>query len=179
MRFVTGIASLTAGVLLGTGELSAQVPGSSDEVAKNPACALLSAAEVRKITGRDDYVRPWSSANPGEGVAGGSACAYEGDPASMKEPPLIGFSLIEGKDYTQLHSTTKLPGACRREPVKGVGEKAYFECCPCSARNAPDLYVKVGSKDLIVSAKVEAPATEASMRPIMISLAQAVAAKLR
>jgi hypothetical protein len=184
MRLGTGTTTLTTAVLLinaAGGELWAQSPNQSDDASKNPACALLSVAEVRKITGRDDYQRPWAAAAPGEGVAGGSACAYEGAVTALKEPPKIGFVLISGKDYTRSHSTTKLPpgGRCKRESAKGVGDVAYFECCPCSAKSAPALFVKVGSHDLIIDAGVEPPATEASVRSTMISLAKAVEARLR
>ena len=184
MRSGPGITTLTTAVLLVSaagGELPAQSPNASEDAAKNPACALLSVAEVRKITGREDYQRPWAAAAPGEGVAGGSACAYEGAVTSLTNPPKIGFVLISGKDYTRGHSTTKLPpgGRCKRESARGVGDVAYFECCPCSAKSAPALYVKVGSHDLIVDADIEPPATEASVRSTMTSLAKAVAAKLR
>jgi hypothetical protein len=184
MHCGTGITTLTTAVLLisaAGGGLPAQTPNRSDDAANNPACALLSVAEVRKITGREDYERPSVAAAPGEGVAGGSACAYEGAASSLKEPPKIGFVLISGKDYARRHSTTKLPPGdrCKRESVKGVGDVAYFECCPCSAKSAPALFVKVESDDLIVDADVEPPATEASVRSTMTSLAKAVEAKLR
>jgi len=187
MRAAIAITILAGGVLLGHvagGKLSAQAPNPSNtstNAAKNPACALLSVAEIRKITGREDYERPWSAADPGEGIAGGSACAYEGAAASLKEPPTIGFTLISGADYTQRHSTTKLPpgGQCKRESVKALGDAAYFECCPCSSKRAPALWVKMGTNDLIIDAEVEAPATEASVRSTMISMARALEAKLR
>jgi hypothetical protein len=186
MRSAIGITIL-AGVLLGPsggGELSAQAPNPSNtsaNTAKNPACALLSVAEIRKITGRQDYDHPLHAGGPEEVPAGGWACSYEGPAASFEEPPDIGFALISGQDYTRRHATTKLPpgGRCKRESVKGLGDDAYFECCPCSSRSAPALWVKVGTNDLIIDAEVEPPATEASVRSTMISLARALEAKLR
>ncbi len=184
MHCATDIAILATAVLLGSAagrELSAQAPNPSGTAAKNPACALLGVAEIRKLTGREDYDHPWAAAAPGEGIGGGSSCAYEGPATSLKEPPMIGFTLIDGKDYARRHATTKLPpgGRCKREPVKGVGDEAYFECCPCSSRSAPNLWVKVGSNDLVINADVEPPATETSVKSTMISMAKALAAKLR
>ena len=45
-------------------------------------------------------------------------------------------------------------------------------------RTAP-LYVKAGSKDLIVQLDIEPPDTEAALRPKAIAVAKAAAAKLR
>jgi hypothetical protein len=46
------------------------------------------------------------------------------------------------------------------------------------ARTAP-LYVKAGNKDLILQMDVDSPDTEASLKPKLIALAKAAAAKLR
>jgi hypothetical protein len=63
--------------------------------------------------------------------------------------------------------------------VQGVGDAAYFECCPCSQRRAPALWVKVGTHDLIIDAEVESPATEATVRSTMLAMARVLTAKLR
>ncbi|MCA1585907.1 MAG: hypothetical protein LC791_14445 [Acidobacteria bacterium] len=89
--------------------------------------------------------------------------------------------LIEGKDWTaQNRRLIKLPAGCKREPVPGIGDEAYFEICstPRPLRTSP-LYVKAGAKDLIVQIDIEAPDSEVTMRPKVIALAKAAVAKLR
>jgi hypothetical protein len=185
MPRVSGITMLAGCVLLGApagGELSAQSSTPATETATGaltPVCPLLSVAEVRKITGLDDYAEPWE-VGPGEGIGGGSACVYEGAASSLDEPPMIGFTLIQGKNWTQGRRKVKLLPGCKQEPVKGVGDDAFFESCPNSPRRRSDpLYVKVGSNDLIVEMGVKEPATKASVRPTVIAFAKAVAAKVR
>ena len=185
MRCATGITVLATGVLLGSatgGELSAQSSKPAKQSAAGtpaPVCPLLSVADVRKITGNDDYAKPWE-VGPGEGVGGGSACVYEGAPTAMKEPPMLGFTLISGRNWTQARRKVKLLPGCKQEPIKAVGDDAFFESCPNNSRRRSDpLYVKVGSNDLIVEMGVEPPATKASVRPTVIAFAKAVAAKVR
>jgi hypothetical protein len=185
MLRVTGITTLAICVLLGApaGELSAQSSKPQNQPAAGtpaPVCPLMSVAEVRKITGLDDYAEPWE-VGPGEGVGGGSACVYEGAASSLNEPPMIGFTLIQGKNWTQARRKVKLLPGCKHEPVKGVGDDAFFESCPSKSakRRVDPLYVKVGSKDLIIQMDLKPPATEASSRPTVIAFAKAVAAKVQ
>ncbi len=185
MPRVSGITMLAVCVLLGApagGELAAQSSKPANQTttgALTPVCPLLSVAEVRKITGRQDYGEPWE-VGPGEGIGGGSACVYQGAASSLDEPPPIGFVLITGKNWTQTRKVKLLPG-CKQEAVKAVGDEAFFESCPSkSAKKRVDpLYVKVGSNDLIIQMDLKPPATEASSRPTVIAFANAVAAKVR
>ena len=151
---------------------------------QNPACALLTVEEVRKITGFQGYDRPSPGDDIGEGVGGGASCQYEapsfaidgrGNPTAPGKGPLLSVVLIEGKNYTQ---TLPVRQGCRKEPVPGVGETAFFEVCPASklARTSP-LYVKSGSRDFLFQLDIQAPDTEATLRPKLIGLAQAAVAK--
>jgi hypothetical protein len=90
---------------------------------------------------------------------------------------MLSIVLIDGKDYTR---TARLGQDCAKEGVSGVGDEAYFSVCASSRvkRTAP-LYVKAGSKDLIVQLDIEPPDAEAAMRPKAIAIAKAAAAKLR
>ncbi|MEO7474835.1 MAG: hypothetical protein ABIY46_05830 [Gemmatimonadales bacterium] len=99
----------------------------------------------------------------------------------MDSPPPIGFTLISGKDWTQRRRTLKLSEGCKREPVQGVGDDAFFESCPgkSAKRRVDPLYVKVGSSDLMITMDIKPPATEASSRPTVVAMARAAAAKLR
>ena len=166
------------GVLLvaaGGAELSAQS-------APKPVCPLLSVAEVQKVTGDPGYARPWE-VGPGEGIGGGSACVYQPPETAPygEGPPWIGFVLISGKGWTERRQTVKLLPGCKREPVKGVGEEAFFETCPSDKpkKKVDPLYVKVGSNDLIVTMDVKPPATDMSARPTLVAFAKVVVSKVQ
>ena len=172
------ITVLTLGVLLvaaASGELSAQS-------APKPVCPLLSVAEVQKVTGDQGYARPWE-VGPGEGIGGGSACVYQPPETAPygEGPPWIGFVLISGKGWTEQRKTVQLLPGCKREPVKGVGDDAFFETCPSDKpkKKVDPLYIKVGSNDLIVTMDVKAPATAESSRPTAIAFAKVVVGKVQ
>jgi hypothetical protein len=155
--------------------------------AQNPACALLTPAEIRTITGFPGYQNPSPGDAPGEGVGGGASCQYSkpvfpsvdasGKPVPSGKGPMVSIVLIDGKDYTR---TARLGPGCTKESVSGVGDEAHFVVCASSRvqRTAP-LYVKAGSRDLIVQLDIEPPDTEAALRPKTIAIAKAAAAKLR
>jgi hypothetical protein len=145
------------------------------------ACALLSVAEVRKITGQRGYADKPSASDPSDGVAGGgTACRYEaGFLATAPEPPVVNLVLIRGKGWTQRTRTMKLPPTCKWEQVAGVGDAALSWSCPPPRSYRSPLYVKAGANDLIVQIEASPPATDASVRAITIAVAKAAAAKLR
>jgi hypothetical protein len=153
---------------------------------QNPACGLLTAAEVRTLTGFSGYGEPTPGDAPGEGVGGGASCQFDaplfavdarGKATAAGKGPMLSIVLIDGKNYTQ---TMAVGRGCTKEPVSGVGELAFFAVCPASKlpRTSP-LYVKAGSKDLIVQMDIEAPETEASLRPKVLAVAKAALAKLK
>lgn len=175
MHRETGIVLLATVTLLGAvpvRELSAQS-------ADTPACKLMSVAEIRKITGIPTYAHAWGM-EPGKAVGGGSSCAYEEAEASLERLPMIGFSLIPGKGWTQRRRTMHLPDGCSRVPVAGVGDDAFYESCPTKTakRRVDPLFVKAGSNDLVVEMDIRAPGTEESARSAVVALAKAVVAKL-
>ena len=151
----------------------------------NPACAVLSAEDVRTITGFPGYRTPSPGDPPGQGAGGGASCQFESPGPTVDEKgnavnlkgPLLSLVLIEGKNYTH---TMSIGNGCRKEPAPGVGDEAYFEVCPTRmrSRTAP-LYVKAGTRDLILQMDIDEPDTEASLRPKLIALAKAAAARLR
>jgi hypothetical protein len=82
--------------------LSAQSGGGPAPGAPTPACALLSVAEVRTITGRQNYPDYVDGDPDGEGAGGGSSCQYGG--LSMVpggSTPLLSVVLIRGKNWTE------------------------------------------------------------------------------
>jgi hypothetical protein len=65
--------------------------------------------------------------------------------------------------------------------VSGVGDEAFFEVCPSAGRlsRTPPLYVKSGSKDLIVQMDIESSDADAAIRSKVLAVAKAAAAKVR
>ncbi len=145
-----------------------------------PACAVLSLAEIKTVTGNQGYVDASSGDEPGQGAGGGSSCQYSGAAFTGPKAPMVSLVLIPGKNWTATARTFKLAQGCKRETVAGVGDDAFFESCPASQpiRSAP-LYVKAGSKDLIIQMDIQAPATEATVRNTIIAIAKAAVAKVR
>lgn len=151
----------------------------SAQSATTPACKVLSASDVKQATGIKDYDNGSDGDPEGQGAGGGSSCQWGGASFGGPSAPLLSLVLIRGKSYTEHRRTSKLAAGCKREMVSGVGDLAFFESCPPPDpdRSAP-LFVKVGSNDLIVQMDIEKPATAASVRPKVISVAKAAVAKL-
>lgn len=142
---------------------------------ENPACALLTAAEIRNATGFPGYSEPSPADPPGQGAGGGASCQYSAPVFGGGKGPLLSLVLIVGKNYTK---TVPIGRGCKKEPVPGVGEEAFFEVCPTPrADRTPPLYVKAGARDLILQMDIEAPDTAATIRPKVIAVAKAAAAK--
>ena len=153
---------------------------------QNPACAVLTTAEVRAATGFTGYGDPSPGDPPGQGAGGGASCQFsapafavdaKGNPLPAQKGPLVSIVLVEGKNYTR---TVPIGKGCNKETVPGVGDEAFFEACPQPRMTrTPPLYVKAGTKDLILQMDIESPDTEAAIKPKVIGLAKAAAAKLR
>lgn len=69
-----------------------------------PACALLSVAEVRQLTGRKDYPDYADGEPLGEGLGGGSSCQYGGETISSSTP-LVSVVLIPGRKGSRSRSS--------------------------------------------------------------------------
>ena len=167
----------------------AQTPprgAAGDTQSGNAACNILTPEELRTITGFPGYKRPSPGDSAGQGAGGGASCQYQspgltvdarGNPIKEKGP-LLSLVLIDGKNYT---NTMPIGRGCKKETVPGVGDSAFFEVCPSSARltRTPPLYVKSGSKDLIVQMDIDDPDRDETIRPKVIAVAKAAAAKVR
>jgi hypothetical protein len=178
---IFGLTLLAAALSVAGAAAAPQKPGGSS----NPACALLTVDEIRKITGFPGYSQPSPGDALGEGVGGGASCQYErnlfqvvgGKAVIPPKGPLLSIVIINGKNYTQ---SVPIGKGCHKETVAGVGDAAFFEVCPPGKlkRTAP-LYVKAGSTDLLLQLDIEAPDTDASLRPKLVALARAAIAKVR
>ena len=153
---------------------------------QNPACALFTPDEVRKITGFPGYNQPSPGDPPGRGAGGGASCQYQapgfatdaqGNEITPPKGPLLSIVVIDGKNYTQ---TVPIGRGCKKDAVSGVGDAAFFEVCPAAKLfRTPPLYVKSGSKDFLFQMDIKEPDTEASLRPKLIALAKAATAKVK
>src|ERR1044071_6825394 len=97
--------------------LLASRPGATPTAARqggNPACAVLTVAEIRTATGFTGYDRPSPGDPPGQGAGGGASCQYEaprfavdakGNAIPVGKGPLLSLVLIDGKNYTKNMAT--------------------------------------------------------------------------
>lgn len=178
MHTATRTTLFGAAALLGSAcsPLAAQSAGQGE--ALTPACALLSVDEIRELTGRADYPDDTDGDAAGEGLGGGSSCVYGGRVWGSEYPPEVAVVLIPGRGWTERRRGVLLAEGCERDEVSGVGENAFFESCPGSTRVT--LYARAdAANDLAFGVEILPPATEASLRPIVIAVARAAIAKLR
>lgn len=146
-------------------DLQAQATG-------NPACALLTPADLKQATGQA-YDDPSPGDDMGQGAGGGASCQW-GD-AMSPNLPMISVVFIPsaaGKSYTQARRANKAQPGCVREPVSGVGDAAFVETCPRD--RGPAVFFQKGRNDGLVQLDAVKPATPASVKPKAIALAKAV-----
>jgi hypothetical protein len=151
--------------LFGVADLRAQATG-------NPACALLTAADLKQATGQA-YDAPSPGDDMGQGAGGGASCQW-GEPFDQTLP-MISVVLIPSngkKGYTEATRGFKARPGCAREPVPGVGDDAYVETC--EAGRGPVVYFRKGKNDGLVQVDAVKPAVPASVKPKAIALAKAV-----
>ena len=123
-------------------------------------CSLLPKAEVKKLIGGGkvfDMLEPEE-----EAVAGGSSCNY----------PEVMVQVIPFRQSTI--DTARKRGSL--ETISGVGDEAYLYD---NRGRYAELYVKVGPYLLTLQRDIGTGRTLASVRPGVLELARALAAKLR
>jgi hypothetical protein len=140
--------------------------------APSAACALLSNAEVAKITGRPSYDEPQGT----QLTNGGSACDYDAANLTLFSGPKSGEhyeALLKnfGKD--------KAP----RTPVPGIGDSAYLMVLTSGPTSEPDrhavLVVRQGTHTLAVSLEAQKTQAPPSLQPQLTSMAKTALGKLR
>jgi hypothetical protein len=145
---------------------------------RTAACGLLTAAEVRKLTGNKDYPDFADGEVRDDGRT--STCQYGGmGMGPGPDAPLLSVVLQSrkpgSKNAAEFQRTWKLGAGCKRENVTGVGDDAVYESCP--DRRGPILYATKGSHDLLVQLDAK-PATDAT-KATVIAVAKAAAAKIK
>jgi hypothetical protein len=162
------------------GHANAQAPAQDTQTSPNPACALLSTAEVRRATAKN-YDDGSEGDALGEGAGGGASCQW-GVPSFRPGADLPLLSLVfipkppNGSHTEKALKAKPFPG-CTRETLRGIGDLAFVETCERS--RGPVAYVKTGPNDLIVQADPEEGKPLASAKPVIIAVAKAAAVKAR
>jgi hypothetical protein len=141
------------------------LPSRADESVR--ACTLISDAEIRKVAGAS--VQDWEFQMPRNGTAlagGGSECEMPGFSLQLDAAPVSAY-----KDRMKTYGART-----RFEPVSGIGDEAHFYV---QGDDWAGIYARVGKHMFVVSKGVPMQQGPASVRPLVESMARAVAAKLR
>jgi hypothetical protein len=152
----------------------------ADQAALENPCSLLSVEGVRRIAGRQEYREGSPGDALGEGVGGGASCQWAGPVFGGPAEPLPQISLVvvpprDGERWTSRVRASPRPN-CSYTAALEAGPGAFIEDC---ARTELPIYVPTRALDIIVAIRVEAPATNASVQPTLVSLANEVATRLR
>lgn len=161
----------SAALSAATAQAGGQPPGKSGQVAAADACSLLSAAEMKQITGRENPLNlPPSRADPADLPKGVSECSYLGIDLSLTSQMTREWFDATRKD--QVKSGEKVT------PVSGVGDEAYFWERPGGSDSQVGIAMRVGQQRLAMQDMVRPDSVE-SVKPILLALAKAAAAKMR
>jgi hypothetical protein len=133
------------------------------------ACALLSASEVAKLAALPDPLNLYATMPPDEEPVGkGSSCNY---------PNL--HVQIDPFDWATIDSM-RLKNSAQFEAVPDVGDAAFLRANkPAASLEFAELYARVGSHVLTIQMDVPDGKSTASVKPGLVALAKAYAAKLR
>jgi hypothetical protein len=163
-----------------TAELAAQGAGAAARP-PNPACPLVTEKEVEAATGLD-YGPGEDFDELYEGVGGKATCVWGGPSLMGEDLPEIGvlfFPASAGGSHTEARAKRKLLADCTREPVPGVGDRAFVEICSRSISSA-SVYARTGSSDIAVQVYLKRGESMASpVKPVAIALAKAAAARAK
>jgi hypothetical protein len=172
MRPLSRIITLLAAVAFLAGATPVQAQSS-----RTPACGLLTAAEVRTLTGNKDYPNQADGEVRDDGRT--STCQYGGASMIDEGAPLLSVVLTSRKpgikNAAEFQRTWRLGAGCKREDVSGVGDDAVYETCP-DARG-PILYATKGTHDLMV--QLDAKPATAATKATVIAVAKGAAAKVK
>lgn len=129
------------------------------------ACSLLSRDEARSFAGGStvfDLIPPEQ-----EPAGRGTACNYGGGVIYIQLDPFA-FSTIDQE---------RSKAGANYEAVAGVGDAAYAR--ENTRSDDAEIYFRVGQRVVTIQMNIAAGQTYATLKPRMVGLAQALAAKLR
>ena len=163
------IATMMIAVFCATAQ--AQARSGQGSAAKPPirACALLPASEVKKLAALPDPLNLYATMPPDEEPVGkGSSCNY---------PNL--HVQIDPFDWATIDSM-RLKNSAQFEAVPDIGDAAFLRANkPAPSLEFAELYARVGSHVLTIQMDVPDGKSTASVKPGLVALAKAYAAKLR
>ena len=132
------------------------------------ACALLPAGEVKRLVALPDPLNLYEKMPPDEEAVGrGSSCSY----------PNVHVQ-IDPFEWSTIDSM-RVKTPAQFEAVPGVGDAAYLHANKQRSVEFAEFYARIGAHVLTIQMDVPDGKTTASVKPGVIALAQAYAAKLR
>ena len=153
-------------------QAAAALSSASAQAAGVDACTVISTAELKRITGRQDILgRGPQAADPSETPKGVSEC----------EHLALSFSLTSAMTHDRFVDTQKsqVKGGTKISPVSGVGDEAYLWWDPKSQYNAQvGIAFRVGARRLVIMDMTKQDSIEA-LKPMLLNVAKAAAPKLR
>jgi hypothetical protein len=161
---LTGLIAAAVGATLQAQARS----GRPDAAPRIRACALLPAAEVKRLAALPDPLNLFEKLPPEEEPVGsGSSCNY---PSLHVQIDPFAWSTIDSL-------RTRNPS--QFEAVPGVGDAAFVRANKASSIEFAELYARVGPHILTIQMDVPDGKTTASVKPGLVALANAYVAKLR
>jgi len=140
--------------------------------APSAACALLSNAEVVKITGEKSYSEPHGT----QLTNGGSSCDYDDANLTVFSGPK------SAESYEALLKNFKQDKA-PRTPVSGIGDSAYSMVATSGPTSEPNrhamLVVRQGQHTVAVSLTARKTESPQALQPKLIAMAKTALAKLK
>ena len=162
-----------------TAELAAQGAGGSAR-STNLVCPLLTEKEVEAATGLD-YGPGKDFDEQDEGIDE-PTCMWGGPSMVGRDLPEIVVRFFPASargSHTEARAKWKLRAGCTREPVRGVGDRAFVEICGGSISSA-SVYARTGRSDIAVHVYLKRGESMASpVKPVAIALAKAAAARAK
>jgi hypothetical protein len=142
--------------------LSAFIAAPSYAVPAQGACSLMSKAEVKPFAASPGF----DAQAPGQDQIGrGTGCNYAGI-----------YILVDAFPFANVDAERNKPGQ-KFEAVPGVGDAAYAR--QNMRRDDAEIFFRVGQRVVNVQMEIPAGGTYESVKPRLVGLARAVAAKLR
>ena len=136
------------------------------------ACSIIDAVELKRLTGRTDLLRrgPVPS-DPSETPKGLSECEFLGFGFSLASPATKQW--FDGARADQVKQGTKV------QPISGLGDDAYYWWDPRPGTHRQvGIALRAGTSRLVIMDLVPADSVEA-VKPVLLTVAKAVAGKLR
>ena len=136
------------------------------------ACSIIDVAELKRLTGRTDILRrgPVPS-DPSETPKGLTECEFLGFSFSLASPATKQW--FDGTRADQVKQGTKV------QPVSGLGDDAYYWWDPRPGTHRQvGIAFRTGTSRLVIMDLVPSDSVEA-VKPVLLTVAKAVAGKVR